>query len=355
MSARELSILRGTRCAAAAAVAMAAAACAGGCTGRQAALDPAGSNAGHVEGLWWLFFWVCVVVYVLTMAVILIAYVRGRRGREPVAAAAPETQPEPLRERRLAAVVTVALGVTVVTLFVLMIGDFVTGRAVASQSGDPNPLTIRVTARQWWWEARYEDGMPSEMFTTANELHVPVGRIVKFDLSSMDVIHSFWVPNLSGKKDMIPGHPTSLYVKAERAGTYFGQCAEFCGLQHAKMRLVVVAEPPEQYAAWRAAQLQNAAEPQTDAQRHGRDVFLNTTCIMCHSISGTHARGRVGPDLTHVGSRQLIVANSLPNTPGYLAGWITDPQKIKPGVRMPQHALAPEDLRALLEYLESLK
>ena len=327
-----------------------------GCTGGQAALDPAGAQSSRITSLWWLFCWTCAAVYVLTMAVIVIGVIRKRRrADEPDAPAPPTTTPDPAREHRASLIVAAALAVTIVILFVFMFGDFFTGRALASLSGDKSAMTIRLTGHQWWWEARYEDAVTSNTFTTANEIHIPVGRTIQFQLESADVIHSFWVPRLHGKKDMIPGHSTKLYLKADKPGVYYGQCAEFCGHQHANMRIVVVAQPHEEFEAWRTAQIRPAGEPPYPNLKHGRDVFMQNSCAMCHTIRGTTAGGRVGPDLTHVGSRQLLASNTIPNKPGHLAGWILDPQKIKPGVRMPQNAVDPHDLRALLEFLESLK
>ena len=337
-------------------VLVAAAMLATGCTTDSSAFNPAGPQAGRITSLWWLFCWTCVAVYVLTMATIVIGVIRKRRrADEPDAPAPPTTKPDPAREHRATIIVAAALALTIVILFVFMFGDFFTGRALASLSGDKSAMTIRLTGHQWWWEARYEDAVTSNTFTTANEIHIPVGRTIQFQLESADVIHSFWVPRLHGKKDMIPGHSTKLYLKADKPGVYYGQCAEFCGHQHANMRIVVVAQPHEEFEAWRTAQIRPAGEPPYPNLKHGRDVFMQNSCAMCHTIRGTTAGGRVGPDLTHVGSRQLLASNTIPNKPGHLAGWILDPQKIKPGVRMPQNAVDPHDLRALLEFLESLK
>jgi cytochrome c oxidase subunit 2 len=216
-------------------------------------------------------------------------------------------------------------------------------------------VRIRATGHQWWWEFRYDDPTPSNMFTTANEIHIPIGRPVEFELQSTDVIHSFWIPNLHGKRDMIPGHPTRTVLQADKAGTYWGQCAEFCGYEHAKMRFKVVAESDADFQKWLAAARQPAAEPTTDSQKKGRAIFLGRTCVMCHTIGGTIAGAMTGPELTHLASRSKIAAGTLPNTRGYLAGWIANPQQIKPGVRMPPNALPPDELQALLDYLESLK
>ena len=194
-----------------------------------------------------------------------------------------------------------------------------------------------------------------KIVTTANEIHVPVGRPVQFELHSTDVIHSFWAPNFNGKKDLIPGHPTTLLITASRAGTFRGQCAEYCGAQHAHMRFVMVAEPVAAFDGWLAAQRQPSAAPGTEEEKKGLQVFTSSSCVLCHTIQGTSARGTVGPNLTHIASRPRLAAGTLPNNEGHLGGWILDPQQIKPGAHMPQNNLSPADLKALLSYLETLK
>jgi cytochrome c oxidase subunit 2 len=207
----------------------------------------------------------------------------------------------------------------------------------------------------WWWEVQYADTSVHDRFTTANEIHVPVGEPVLFLLTSSDVIHSMWVPNLAGKKDLIPGYTQSFWFRADTAGTYRGQCAEFCGHQHAKMAMFIIAEPRDQYQQWVASQRDTAWAPADSVAEHGRQVFMTGTCAMCHSIEGTSAGSHAGPDLTHLASRRTIAAGTLPNTRGNLAGWIVDPQRIKPGAKMPPNFLRPDDLDALLTYLQSLK
>lgn len=254
----------------------------------------------------------------------------------------------------------VVIGATVVTtvmLFVYLIMSFVAGRAISSplHGEDMSVLTIDVTGHQWWWEVRYGDKNPSRSFTTANEIHIPVGQPVLLRMTSQDVIHSFWVPNLMGKKDLIPGKYSTLMFQADKPGVYRGQCAEYCGLQHAHMALIVVAESPDTYNAWRESQIHPAVEPASDAAKRGQQVFLSNPCIMCHTVRGTQAGSNLGPDLTHIGSRQTIAAGTLPNTRGHLSGWIMDSQSVKPGNKMPPNNLSPEDLQALLDYLQSLK
>jgi cytochrome c oxidase subunit 2 len=190
---------------------------------------------------------------------------------------------------------------------------------------------------------------------TANELHIPVGRPVMLELRSDDVIHSFWVPSLQGKKDLIPGYTTTLNLQGSRAGTYRGQCAEFCGLQHAKMSFDVHVHDVADFATWQASQRQPAREPDDAQKARGRDVFAGSTCPQCHAVQGTDAGATLGPDLTHVASRPFIAAGTLPNNPSNLAAWIADPQAFKPGTRMPSTKLPAEDAGALVAYLASLQ
>jgi cytochrome c oxidase subunit 2 len=269
----------------------------------------------------------------------------------------------------MARVIVGFLAVSTVILFVFLIGDFVVGRKVFS-TPPRDPVMIKVTGHQWWWEFQYEH-VPGEedaaqnIFTTANELHIPVGTPVFLKLDSVDVIHSFWVPNLNGKKDLIPGQPTSLWLQADRPGTYYGQCAEYCGAQHAHMRIVVTAEPDADFRKWLAASRQLSEPPprpaagaEPDSVRRGYEVFTSqrpSSCLVCHTIDGTAARGRVGPNLSHLASRTTIGAGALEFNRENLRRWISDPQKIKPGVNMPPNPLSDADMNALLDYLETQK
>jgi cytochrome c oxidase subunit 2 len=246
------------------------------------------------------------------------------------------------------------IGVTFLILVVTLVYNFYTGRALASFADD-GALTVRVTGHQWWWEVQYMDPLYSRRVTTANEIHVPVGRKVRVEVASRDVIHSFWVPQLHGKLDLIPGYTGTTYIQADEPGVFKGRCAEYCGLQHAHMDLRVIAEPPARFAAWYQGQLRGAATPADTLQQKGQQVFLSRACSMCHTIRGTQANSRVGPDLTHLASRGTLAAGTLPNSRGHLAGWVVDPQRIKPGARMPPNQLAGDELHALLSYLESLK
>lgn len=249
--------------------------------------------------------------------------------------------------------VIAAVAVTAVILVGMTLLSFFSNRTLAGIAGE-DPMMVRVTGRQWWWEIRYEDGQPSNIVTTANELHIPVGEPVRLMLVSNDVIHSFWVPSLAGKLDLIPGQQNVLDLKADKPGIYRGQCAEFCGMQHAHMGIVVIAQAREEFDAWRQAQLQPAREPQGDEQRKGHDLFMSRPCVMCHKISGTKAGGTVAPDLTHLASRTSLAADTLKMSRGNLAAWIIDPQGIKPGAHMPVMDLSGDELNAVLAYLESL-
>jgi cytochrome c oxidase subunit 2 len=323
--------------------------------GLHSALDAAGPQAGRIEHLWWIFFWVCSVVFVLVLIALLAAIYRSRKGRERDARRLePETNPPRERERSLVRAVGGATVVTAVILIGLLVLSVATGRAVGS-SPPPDALTIEVVGHQWWWEINYENPLPSRRFATANEIHIPVGRPIRVKTRSTDVIHSFWVPNLHGKRDLIPGRPSETWLQADRPGVFRGQCAEFCGAQHANMALVVVAEPAAAFESWRSAQLQPAPPPARPLLRRGQEVFLALPCPTCHTIAGTPAGGRVGPDLSHLASRRTLAAGTLPNARGHLAGWILDPQTQKPGNKMPAVALQSDDMEALLAYLESLR
>jgi cytochrome c oxidase subunit 2 len=321
-----------------------------GCSGNQSALNPSSTQAGKFFDLWWLFCIVLTAIYALVLLFFILAL--SRRGRDQTPE--PILHPDPKRERRMGIVVSGSVAITAIILFVFLIADFSTGRTLHEQP-DPHPLKIQIRGHQWWWEVHYENDISSNIVTTANEIHVPVGKTVEFELEAVDVIHSFWAPNFNGKKDLVPGHPTTVSFRAVQPGIFRGQCAEFCGAQHAHMRFVVVAETQEKFDAWYKSQQQSPPAPSDDLQKRGQEIFVSTTCVMCHTIQGTPARGTVGPDLTHLASRYMLAAGTMTNNLGHLAGWIIDPQKIKPGVIMPQHNFSPQDLHALLAYLETLK
>lgn len=215
---------------------------------------------------------------------------------------------------------------------------------------------IMIIGHQWWWEVHYLNDQPSMQATTANEIHIPVNRPVTLELRSGDVIHSFWVPALHGKVDLIPGHPNYVRIEASHAGNFRGECAEFCGAQHGHMRLLVVAQPPAEYNAWLEQQRKPGAEPTTPEAIAGKQVFLNGPCILCHTVQGTLAGGRVAPDLTHIGSRQYIAANSFKNNNAYLEAWVTHAQSLKPEAKMPDLTqFSGTQLRELVAYLRQLQ
>ena len=318
----------------------------------QDVLHPASPQAAHVATLFWWMLGVAAVVYLLVLVAFFVgAFGRRRRGT-PVDELHVRSTPETMRRSTLA--VSLAVGATAIILLVFVVADYAVGRTLGVKPDVM--LTVEVTGHQWWWRIRYKDPEPQREVITANEIHVPVGIPVQFQLRSADVIHSFWVPNMRGKKDAIPGYVSSTWFRADTPGVYRGQCAEFCGHQHAKMAFYVVADSPAVFRSWLAAQQAPAdSAPADSLAREGQRVFLAGPCANCHTIRGTPAGGSVGPDLTHLASRLTIAAGTLPRTRGHLAGWVVDPQRIKPGAQMPPNQLEPEALRALLAYLETLR
>jgi cytochrome c oxidase subunit 2 len=319
------------------------------------ALNPSSPQTRLIDRLWDAMYYTSIVVFVLVVATLLWAAFRRRRaGAAEPAAGAGAAEPDPGGERGLTRAVAIATGLTVLVLFLFLVSDISVGRQLSKNPGE-HALQIRVTGHQWWWEVQYRDSIAQNWVTTANEIHVPAGRPVAFELRSTDVIHSFWPPSLSQKRDLIPGDVNSLWFQADSPGVYRGQCAEYCGLQHAKMGFLVIADTPADFATWLTRQRDTASTPTDSVTRRGQEVFLASSCVMCHAIAGTPAGSRVGPDLTHLASRRTIAAGTLPNTRGNLAGWILDPQAIKPGTKMPPNQFNPDDLQALLSYLEGLK
>jgi cytochrome c oxidase subunit II len=309
------------------------------------ALVPGGPLSAQIAQLFWIFVGIASFVYIVVIGFLVFA-LRRRAGAR---AALPDSP----AARRAVRAVGISVAVTAVILVILALSDFFANRVIAATP--QNPLRVRVTAHQWWWEIEYVDADPTRRVRTANELHLPVGRPVQLEMTADDVIHSFWAPELNGKKDLLPGYTTTLTLVASRAGDYTAECAEFCGYQHANMRLAVVANESADFGRWYEAQLAPGAEPASPDLLRGRDVLLGSTCVMCHNITGTGAGGVAGPDLTHVGSRRWIGAGALPNGPARIAAWVSDPQGIKPGTHMPATRLEGPDLVALSNYLASLK
>lgn len=309
-----------------------------GCGGPQSALKAQGPSAAALKDLIVAITLVCGVVWLAVMIVMAAALLRRRGGKET-------------SDRTLAPPVGLAVTATVVIITALTLLSFYTSRVLGPvQDAD---LTIRVRAQQWWWQFIYEDEALS--FQTANEIHIPVGKTVRVLLESPDVIHSFWVPSLSGKLDAVPGRENVLTFRADRPGVYRGQCAEFCGLQHSHMAFLVLAEDAGSFARWAALQRADAAEPVDGDALAGKGVFLARQCAACHTIRGTPATGLTGPDLTHVASRRMIGAGLLETTRGSLAAWIADPQTLKPGNNMPLVPLSPQELQQVSAYMEGLK
>jgi cytochrome c oxidase subunit 2 len=318
-----------------------------GCSGWQSALDVHGQSAIDLKHLIILIVVVCSIVWSLVMVALILALARKRVPRERPTAVNAGT------ERRMTISVTAAVAATVAIIAAFTVLSFFTTRALSVAGSDD--LTIKVRGLQWWWGIEYFGSTPEQRFETANEIHIPVGRKIRLQLEGLDVIHSFWVPSLAGKQDLVPGRPNELTIRAERAGVYRGQCAEFCGLQHAHMAFFVIAEEQGAFDEWARLQRQGAvaaADPEASA---GQQAFMSKQCAACHTIRGTAANGTTGPDLTHVGSRKTIAAGLLETTRGSLAAWIADPQTLKPGNNMPMVPLNPEELRAISAYLAALK
>ena len=324
-----------------------------GCGGIQSVLNPNGPQAHNISKLWWLMFFVCTAVFIAVTIVLLLAIRSRQQSRSEDLA--PELELPHDAERKRRNIVAAATALTVVTLFVFLVASFFVGRGMSAELSAKQGVVVEVTGHQWWWEVRYLNDDASSIFTTANEIHIPVGTPVTLTLRAADVIHSFWVPNLHGKTDLIPGKVATMWFQADTPGTYRGQCAEYCGLQHAHMGLVVIAEPRDQFNTWLSNQTQPAVQPSTQSATRGQQIFMSGTCVMCHAISGTQAGSNIGPNLTHVASRQTIGAATLTNLGDHLSQWISDSQKIKPGNRMPPHNLSPEDLQAVIDYMQTLK
>lgn len=310
------------------------------CSNLPAALDPHGSNAQQTSHIAWILIGGGTVIFVFVIA--LAAY----------AAFATDGKRAWLGGRRF--VVSAGIVFPIITLSALLVYTFKVWGALSRES-DVSPVKIEISGEMWWWRIRYVDASGALLFSTANEIHIPVGRTAQISLRSADVLHSFWVPQLAGKLDMIPGRVNVLRLRADTAGVFRGQCAEYCGAQHAKMAFHVVADDTTEFEAWVAAQRLAALAPRTPTLQHGMRLFL-THCGICHTIRGTAAAGELGPDLTHIGNRRSIAAGTLPNNTGTLAGWIAASQHIKPENRMPSFdRFSGTDLTALAAYLESLK
>ncbi|AKJ30044.1 cytochrome c oxidase subunit II [Caldimonas brevitalea] len=309
-----------------------------GAAARASVFRPASEQAAVLAEVSWVLIVLVGVVFILTMAVL--AY--GLRSRKPAVATGWW-------------VLGGGIAVPVAVLSVLLV--YSTWRTERlDRPASVSPLVVSVIGRMWWWEVRYRDPQTGQELTLANELHLPVGQPVQLGLSAVDVIHSFWVPELGGKMDMVPGRVNRLMITARRAGVYRGQCAEYCGEQHARMALLVVVEPREDYERWLARQRAPAAPASSERLQRGLQAFRDSGCAACHTVRGVSDGGGRGPDLTHVGSRLTLGAGVIGNAPGAMAAWITGVQALKPGAHMAsfQHLDAPE-LDALAAYLDHLR
>jgi cytochrome c oxidase subunit 2 len=305
-------------------------------------LHTAGSEADRIAGVWWLMFAMAAGVYLVVSGLILYGILRGRHRPD---------SPSQLKENHF----IVIGGIIVPVIILAVVGATTVTTTAALRKPSVKPVRIEVVGKLWWWQVTYVD----DGFTTANEMHIPAGQPVEIGLDSDNVIHSFWVPQLAGKMDTIPGQHNVLRFTANTTGTfpsgYRGECVEFCGIGHAQMAFTVEVDSPGDYGRWVARQQLIPAPPVSDEAALGQLVFNRQACAGCHTIRGTQAQGQLGPDLTDFGSRNTIGAGTLPNDPGQLSGWIANASAIKPGALMPPVTLTPAELHALVAYLEGLK
>jgi cytochrome c oxidase subunit 2 len=330
--------------------------------GQHSVLEPLGAHAQHIQSIWHVMLWVCGFMYLLVFIFTALTIIRQRRiGRQSAAGHGEEADEQHARdaanvsgERKMMLLLMVWGVMVVAGLFFLTLMSFFTDRSLLHAADDPQ-LKIKVTAHQWWWEVQYENANPSQQIRTANEIYLPVNTRVEIALVADDVIHSFWVPNLHGKVDLIPGRNNQIRLQPLHIGRYRGECAEFCGLQHANMAFDVVVQSDADFNTWQTAQRESAASPDDAFLQHGQAVFLNGACASCHTISGTEAAGTMGPDLSHVASRLTLAAGTLPNSVEHMREWLQDPPKVKPGTRMPKVELSSNDIDALSAYLASLQ
>ena len=316
------------------------------CESGPSVLDPRGPAARRVEGLWWLMLWISVAVFAVVLAFLAVSMKRATRGR---AAPMPKVDRTEVRwgDPFIAVAGVFIPAVILGGVYLLSLGHM----NELSKAGQETTLSIDVVAHNWWWEARYPNGA-----VTANEIHIPAGERVKVRLTSADVIHSFWVPQLQVKIDNVPGRETELWLEADEPGHYRGQCAEFCGLQHAHMAFFVVADAPGDFEEWLSNEASDASPDGAalDGPQNGEDVFLGSSCAGCHAVRGTEADASLGPDLTHLAARRTIGAGILTNTRSNLEAFVRNAQEVKPGSGMPPAELSDAEIEALLDYLEQL-
>jgi cytochrome c oxidase subunit 2 len=320
-----------------------------GCNGYQNAMAGDGAESANFFQLFTIFMVVCTVMYLIVAVALLAAIWRKRRWVLTVDDRKHHQMSAAIRPALIGWTALVVAGLTILT-----VASFLIDRSNAAMASKP-AIHMTVTANQWWWDVEYNLPDVSKTLRTANEIHLPVNVPVHVTLKSNDVIHSFWIPNLAGKQDLIPGRLTDIQLLARKTGLFRGQCAEFCGVQHAQMALDVTVESKADFERWYSDQLATAKPPATSLQLAGYRYFNTRECADCHNISGTPATGQVAPDLTHFASRRSIAAGALPMNKGNLYGWVADPQSQKPGNKMPTIGLEPNELHAVVAYLETLK
>lgn len=315
-----------------------------GCGGRQSILAPRSQQTHVISLLWWWMLGASVVVFAGAVGLLGLAYLRRRSTGLPFFG----------RNEKIVSGFVLVFGIAIpMVVLVTLFGasDIYAIRFSQAPAAGSTRMTVQVIGRQWWWEIRY----PGTGAVTANEMHIPVGTRVRVVATTADVIHSLWVPRLARKIDMIPGRENAILFDTPQPGTYVGQCSEFCGLQHAHMRLTVVAEPRASFEAWLANMARPARAPTAARQREGLALFFAHGCGGCHQLRGTAAKGTIGPDLTHLASRSTLAAVTIPNTSEQLTKWIRDPQAIKPGNHMPDLGLSRTEAEKVASFLEALK
>ena len=312
----------------------------------QSALHAGGPAAARIADLWWLMLAAATAVFFLVLVVLFRAVTHGGFRAEPRMASDDRGPTKWVLAGGVALPAVVLAPLFVFSLYTL---------AELTPPTRDDAIDVVITGKQWWWDIEYTGDKPQDRVRTANEVHIPVGRPVRIQLRSSDVIHSFWVPALQGKMDLVPGQVNTTWIQADSPGVYRGECAEYCGLQHARMQFRVVAHPAPEFAVWLEEHRRPAAPAVDSVAKAGQAAFLTSGCAFCHTVGGTTARGTAGPDLTHLASRLTLAAGTLPNSKGHLAGWVGNPQAIKPGNKMPQIPLRPEELQSLLAYLGSLR
>jgi len=310
----------------------------------QSPLAPHSGPAHDISTLWWWMLGIAAVVFFGAVFLIVLSFIRRRREGLPILG-----QNE---QATSGLVILFGIAIPVVVLVALfVIANLVVVPKTDAPKASSTQMTIDVVGHQWWWEVRY----PGTAAVTANEIHIPTRTRVNVVGTTADVIHSFWVPELNRKIDLVPNHPNRVLLYSSKPGTYRGQCAEFCGVQHAHMSLAVIVDPPDQFRTWLANMARPAFPPATVAQRAGKQVFLTNACASCHTLRGTPARGVIGPDLTHMATRSTLAALTIPNQTNDLSQWLRDPQHVKPGNRMPGLNLSPAEFAELTAYLQGLR